>query len=161
MKKSWSFTDVNGQEHSIVYKTGFGGMKLIVDGTKHKLKSQNWFVNVIDYYVRIAGTGINLVAIGNKVDVAIDGVFIGSGEQYVPVQANTPAWVWVLVGLSSVIGFVLNGVLGILVAVAFATLYINFALAKQTGKVIAAFVGWIIVQTVMFLLVNYIYLGLW
>ena len=36
MKKSWSFTDTYGKEHSIVYKAGFG-LKLIVDGTTYKL----------------------------------------------------------------------------------------------------------------------------
>ncbi len=153
MKKSWSFTDVNGQEHKIEYKTGFS-MKLIVDGTTHKLKSQNKFVNVIDYYVRINGTGMNLVAIGNKVDLAIDGVFVGSGEQYVPVQVNTPAWIWVLVGVSVLVGFLMNGVLGMAIAAAFATLYINAALAKQWGKVIASFVGWIVVQALLIFLVS-------
>lgn len=156
MKKSWSFTDVNGQEHKIEYKTGFS-MKLIVDGTTHKLKSQNKFVNVIDYYVRINGTGMNLVAIGNKVDLAIDGVFVGSGEQYVPVQVNTPAWIWVLVGVSFLVGCLMNGALGAVVAIAFGTLYINAALAKQWGKVIASFVGWIVVQTLLILVIGSLY----
>ena len=62
MKKSWSFTDMYGKEHSIVYKAGFG-LKLIVDGTTYKLKSQNWFVNVVDYSIEIAGSDIRLVAI--------------------------------------------------------------------------------------------------
>ena len=44
MKKSGSFTDMYGKEHSIEYKNGFG-LKLIVDGTKYKLKSQNWWVD--------------------------------------------------------------------------------------------------------------------
>lgn len=92
MKKTWSFTDMNGAEHSIVYKNGFGN-KLIVDGTVYKVKSQNWFINVLDYSIQIAGTDIRLVVLGNKADVAINGVYIGSGEKYVPIQANTPAYV--------------------------------------------------------------------
>lgn len=148
MKKSWSFTDMYGKEHSIEYKNGFG-LKLIVDGTTYKLKSQNWFVNVIDYSIEIAGSDIRLVAIGNKVDVAINGVYIGSGERYVPVQANTPAWVWVLVGVSAVVGFLLNSALGVLVAVCFATFYINFAISGKRKTVIALFLVWVVVQAIL------------
>ena len=101
MKKSWSFTDMNGRQHNIEYKSGFGN-KLIVDGNTYKLKSQNWFIQVLDYSIEIAGTDIRLVVIGNKADVAINGVYIGSGEPYIPIQANTPAYVWVLVGISTI-----------------------------------------------------------
>lgn len=148
MKKSWSFTDMYGKEHSIEYKNGFG-LKLIVDGTVYKLKSQNWFINVIDYSIEIAGTDIRLTAIGNKVDVAVNGVYLGSGKQYVPIQANTPAWVWVLVGLSAVVGFFLNSLLGILVAVCFGTFYINFAISRKNGMVIACFAAWVVVQAIL------------
>ena len=73
MKKSWSFTDMNGRQHNIEYKSGFGN-KLIVDGNTYKLKSQNWFIQVLDYSIEIAGTDIRLVVIGNKADVSINGV---------------------------------------------------------------------------------------
>lgn len=148
MKKSWSFTDMYGTEHSIVYKNGWG-LKLIVDGTTYKLKSQNWFVNVIDYSIMIAGSDIRLVAIGNKVDVAINGVYLGSGEKYVPVQANTPAWVWVLVGISVIVGIVCNAALGAVVGVCFGTIYINCGISGKKGKVIAAFIAWVVIQAIM------------
>ncbi len=148
MKKSWSFTDTYEKEHSIEYKNGFG-LKLIVDGTAYKLKSQNWFVNVIDYSVEIAGTDLRLVAIGNKVDVAINGVYIGSGEPYVPIQANTPSWVWVLVGISAVVGGLLNSALGVVIGIAFGTFYINYAITRKNGMVIACFAVWVVVQTIL------------
>lgn len=151
MKKSWAFTDMYGKEHSIVYKAGFG-LKLIVDGTTYKLKSQNWFVNVIDYSIEIAGSDIRLVAIGTKVDVAINGTYIGSGEPYVPIQANTPAWVWVLVGISAVVGFLCNSALGLVIGVAFGTLYINYGIAKKNGKVITVFIVWVVLQAILLFL---------
>ena len=64
MKKSWAFTDVNGVEHSIVYKNGFSN-KLIIDGNQYKVKSQNWFLNVLDYSIEIAGSDIRLVVMGS------------------------------------------------------------------------------------------------
>ncbi|MDE6961127.1 MAG: hypothetical protein K2P27_09725 [Lachnospiraceae bacterium] len=148
MKKSWSFTDMYGKEHSIVYKAGFG-LKLIVDGTAYKLKSQNWFVNVIDYSIEIAGSDIRLVAIGTKVDVAINGTYIGSGEPYVPIQANTPSWVWVLVGISAVVGLLLNSALGVLIGVCFGTFYINYAVSRKNKMVIACFLAWVVVQAIL------------
>lgn len=159
MKKSWSFTDENGQKHSIEYKAGFG-LKLIVDGTTYKLKSQSKFINVIDYYVRIAGTGINLVAIGNKVDVAVGGIFIGSGEPYEPVQVNTPAWVWVLVGVSVLVGGLLNGAIGAALAAVFSTLYVSAAFSKQMGKVVLGFIGCMVVQFAILGLKYFIYSAL-
>ena len=148
MKKSWSFTDMYGKEHSIVYIAGFG-LKLIVDGTAYKLKSQNWFVNVIDYSIEIAGSDIRLVAIGTKVDVAINGTYIGSGEPYVPIQANTPSWVWVLVGISAVVGLLLNSALGVLIGVCFGTFYINYAVSRKNKMVIACFLAWVVVQAIL------------
>ncbi len=148
MKKSWSFTDTYGKEHSIVYKAGFG-LKLIVDGTAYKLKSQNWFINVIDYSIEIAGSDIRLVAIGTKVDVAINGVYIGSGKPYVPIQANTPAWVWVLVGVSAIVGLLLNAALGVVIAICFGTFYINFAVSRKNKMVIACFLAWAVIQAIL------------
>lgn len=148
MKKSWSFTDTYGKEHSIVYKAGFS-IKLIVDGTAYKLKSQNWFVNVIDYSIEIAGSDIRLVAIGTKVDVAINGVYIGSGKPYVPIQANTPAWVWVLVGISTVVGVLVNAALGAVIGICFGTFYINFAVSRKNKMVIACFLAWVVIQSIL------------
>lgn len=148
MKKSWAFTDMYGNEHSIVYKASFG-LKLIVDGTTYKLKSQNWFVNVIDYSIEIAGSDIRLVAIGTKVDVAINGTYIGSGEPYVPIQANTPAWVWALVGISAVVGLLVNAALGVIVGVGFGTFYINYAISRKYKMVAVCFLAWVIVQAML------------
>lgn len=148
MKKTWSFTDMNGAEHSIVYKNGFGN-KLIVDGTVYKVKSQNWFIDVLDYSIQIAGTDIRLVVLGNKADVAINGVYIGSGEKYVPIQANTPAYVWVLVGISTIGGYFVSGLISLLIGITMSTLYVKHALNKKTGAVIGCFIGCTIIQIVL------------
>lgn len=148
MKKSWSFTDNNGMQHNIEYKSGLG-MKLIVDGNKYKLKSQNWFIVILDYSIEIAGTDIRLVAIGNKVDVAINGVYIGSGEPYVPIQANTPAWVWVLVGISTIGGYFISGLPAILIGILMSTVYVKNALKKKTGMVIGCFIACTLLQVIL------------
>lgn len=152
MKKSWSFTDMNGRQHSIEYKSGFGN-KLIIDGNTYKVKSQNWFINVLDYSIEIAGTDIRLVVIGNKADVAINGVYVGTGEPYIPIQANTPAYVWVLVGISTIGCYFLFGLLSALIGIFMSTLYVKLALNKRTGAVIASFVGCTVLQIVVWFVV--------
>lgn len=152
MKKSWSFTDMNGRQHNIEYKSGFGN-KLIVDGNTYKLKSQNWFIQVLDYSIEIAGTDIRLVVIGNKADVAINGVYVGSGEPYVPIQANTPAYVWVLVGISTIGIYFLFGLLSALIGILMSTFYVKLALNKKTAAVIGCFVGCTVLQVVVWFVV--------
>ena len=73
MTKKWEVT-VNGINNVIEYKTGFGA-KILVNGQAYKVKSQNWFVMMVDYPITIDGTEFRVVAIGNKVDLAVNGVY--------------------------------------------------------------------------------------
>ena len=87
MTKKWEVT-VNGTNNVIEYKAGFGA-KILVNGQAYKVKSQNWFVMMVDYPIMIDDTEIRVVVIGNKVDLAVNGVYQGSGEQYQPLH-KTP-----------------------------------------------------------------------
>ena len=72
MTKKWEVT-VNGTNNVIEYKAGFGA-KILVNGQAYKVKSQNWWVMMVDYPIMIDDTEIRVVAIGNKVDLAVNGV---------------------------------------------------------------------------------------
>ena len=87
MTKKWEVT-VNGTNNVIEYKAGFGA-KILVNGQAYKVKSQNWFVMMVDYPITIDDTELRVVVIGNKVDLAVNGVYQGSGEQYQPLH-KTP-----------------------------------------------------------------------
>ena len=87
MTKKWEVT-VNGTNNVIEYKAGFGA-KILVNGQAYKVKSQNWWVMMVDYPIMIDDTEIRVVAIGNKVDLAVNGVYQGSGGQYQPLH-KTP-----------------------------------------------------------------------
>ena len=86
MTKKWEVT-VNGTNNVIEYKAGFGA-KILVNGQAYKVKSQNWFVMMVDYPITIDDTELRVVVIGNKVDLAVNGVYQGSGEQYQPLHKN-------------------------------------------------------------------------
>ena len=95
MKKQWTVTAADGMNHVIEYK----GRSLLVDGQKYPLKSSNWFIQLIDYAINFGETQCRLVVMGNKVDLAVNGRYLGSGEPYQPI-ASLPVYVSVLAGIS-------------------------------------------------------------
>ena len=148
MKKKWE-VEVDGVKHEIEYKAGLG-RKIIIDGELHKVKSSNWFINVVDYEIKFNETVCQLVVIGAKADLAVNGTFLGSNEPYKPVS-SLPSWIWVLVGISILGGMLFAGILALLVGLFMSMLYIQFGLQKKNGAVIGSFVGCTVLQLVIFL----------
>lgn len=152
MKKQWNVT-VNGIQHKIEYKSGFG-TKLIVDGEIHKLKSQNPFVVLIDCPIIIDGAEVRVVVIGNKADIAVNGVYISNQEKYIPVR-KVAAWANVLLGLSAIGGWLLCGVLGLCLGILFGVQYISQNLKEKNGMVIGLFIACTAIQVLICWLVNF------
>lgn len=150
MKKQWE-VNVDGVKHVIGYQAGFG-IKIFIDGELHKAKSANWFINMVDYSITFGNEECRLVAVGNKVDLAVNGTYLGSGEAYKPLS-NTPAWVYVLAGISILGGYILSGLISLLVGVLMSVLYVKMSLDKKTGAVIALFVGCTVIQVIVFFLI--------
>lgn len=134
---SWEVTDSNGAVHTITCKVG-GKTKITVDGELYKVKSSNWFINIVDYEIDIPGANCHVVAIGKNIDLAVNGVYRSNGDAYEPVS-NLPAWVWVLVALSVIGGFFCGGVLCMAIGCIFSTLYVQFAVKKQIKLTILMF----------------------
>lgn len=151
MTKQWQIT-VDGVPHTIQYKAGFG-RKMLVDGQVYKLKSMNPFLNVVDYSINIGGAQIQLVVIGTKADLALNGTFLGSGQPYQPVS-TAPAWTWILVGLSTIGGVVLSGVWGCLIGILFSTTYVKNGIMRKTGAAIGLFVLCTIIQVIVMFLAS-------
>lgn len=84
---------VNGKNHTIEIKRGFGALKVVVDGQVEKVRSQNFWIMLLDREIRIEDKVLNLVMIGSKADLAVDGVFLGSGKKYAPVKASPQIWI--------------------------------------------------------------------
>lgn len=129
--KKWE-VDVDGVKHVIQYKAGIT-RKIIVDGEKYKAKSSNMFINVIDYGITFGNTDCKLVVIGNKADLAVNGTFLGSQKPYEPVS-NVASWVWIFVGLSILGGYLIAGLLSLLVGILGSMLYIQFGIQKRMVK---------------------------
>lgn len=145
--KKWEI-EVDGVTHEIQYKAGLNN-KIIVDGETYKVKSSNIFVKVIDYVISFGDTKCNLVVIGTKVDLAVNGTFLGSKKPYEPTS-NVAPWIWVLVGISTIGGMLLSGILSLAIGAIMSTLYIQFGMKKKNGAVIGSFIGCCFIQILIF-----------
>ncbi|ADL53069.1 hypothetical protein [Clostridium cellulovorans] len=148
--KKWK-VEADGVIHEIQYKRGFNN-KIIVDGETYKVKSSNIFVNVIDYVISFGDTHCNLVVIGSKVDLAVNGTFLGSNKPYEPTS-NVSPWIWVLVGLSTIGGMLLSGILSLAIGVIMSTFYIQFGMKKKNGATIGCFIGCTLIQILIFFVI--------
>lgn len=113
MKKKWNVT-IDGRTHEIVYKGGSFKNQFFVDGEATKVKSTNWFIQVFDVPIELEGKTLHLTAIGAKVDLAVDDVYINSKKPYVPLS-NIPGWINGLAIAVIIIGWFLSGLLGIVI----------------------------------------------
>ncbi len=131
MERIWTVTDSMGNPHQIMFKRGaFGGAKCIVDGDTYKMKSKNWVIWMADHQISIPGAECNLVVIGNKISLAVNGTYLEDGAPYEPIR-NIPAWLNVLVVVNAVIGVFMFGMIGLAVNVLLALLTFKLSLGKK------------------------------
>lgn len=154
MTRDWSVTDSMGNAHQITFKKGIGGAKCIVDGDAYKMKSKNWVIWMADHQISIPGAECNLVVIGNKVRLAVNGVYLEDGTPYEPIR-NIPVGINVLVGLSAVASIFMFGLIGFCINILVDLAAYKLALSKKTGAAYAA----LIVFTVVVLVVGFLIIG--
>ncbi len=137
-----------GNPHQITFKRGFGGAKCIVDGDSYKMKSKNWVIWMADHQISIPGAECNLVVIGNKIRLAVNGTYLEDGTPYEPIR-NIPVWLNVLVGLNAVIAAFMFGVLGLAVAILLDFLTYKMSLSKKNGPAMAIQIALLVVLLVI------------
>lgn len=150
---NWTITDSNGTAHNLECKSkAFSGSQITVDTNTYKVKSSNWFVNLIDYTVDFPGVSCHIVMIGNKARLVVNGKYSDDGMAYEPIT-GIPAWTWALVAFSVLGGWFFGGILCCAVGVVFSAIYVSGALEKKTRAVALAFVGFIVI-VLIFLALN-------
>ncbi|MDE7428411.1 MAG: hypothetical protein K2N00_03930 [Lachnospiraceae bacterium] len=154
MTKNWSVTDSMGNVHQIAFTKGFGGAKCIVDGDTYKMKSKNLVIWMADHQISIPGAECNLVVIGNKVRLAVNGTYLEDGTPYEPIR-NIPVGINVLVGLSAVVSIFMFGLIGFCINILVDLAAYKMTLSKKTG---AAY-GILIAFTVVVLVLGFLVIG--
>jgi len=119
-----------------MFKKGFGGAKCIVDGDTYKMKSKNWVIWMADHQISIPGAECNLVVIGNKIRLAVNGTYLEDGTPYEPIR-NIPTWLNVLVGINAVIAVFMFGMIGLAIAVLLDLLTYKLSLSQKNGIALA------------------------
>jgi hypothetical protein len=113
MKKKWNVI-IDGNDHEIAFKPGAFRGKKIVDGVSTPIKSTSMFIRVFDEPIELEGKTLHLTAIGSKVDLAVDDVYLNSKKPYVPLN-EIPRWAYGFTAAIIIIGWILSGLVGILV----------------------------------------------
>ena len=144
--------EADGVTHQIQFQRKLTKNIINIDGETYNVKSSNMFINLLDYGISFGTTDCNLVVLGKKGDLAVNGVFLGSKEPYEPV-GNMSSLIWVLVGISSIGGFILAGLLGLLIGILMSSAYITFGMKKKNGAAVGCFVACTLIQILVFFVV--------
>ena len=132
MERVWTVTYIMVNMHLIMFNKGFGGAKCIVDGDTYKMKSKNWVIWMADHQISIPGAECNLVVIGNKIRLAVNGTYLEDGTPYEPIR-NIPTWLNVLVGINAVIAVFMFGMIGLAIAVLLDLLTYKLSLSQKNS----------------------------
>lgn len=129
MKSKWN-VEVNGMNHEIAFKPGAFKAKVVVDGVTTPIKNNSLFIRLFDVPINLDGTIIHLTAIGRKVDLAVDGVYLNSKKPYVPFE-NIPKWTYILSAILSLGGWAFCGLIGLCLGLLSSTLIISRSITPQ------------------------------
>ncbi len=113
MKTKWNVT-IDGRTHEVAFKPGVFKGRKVVDGVATPVKSMNWCIRLFDEPIELEGRTLHLTAIGAKVDLAVDDVYLNSKKPYVPLS-NIPGWAHGFTIALIIIGFLLSGLFGTMV----------------------------------------------
>lgn len=129
MKSKWNVT-VNGVSHEIALKPGVFKAKAVVDGVSTPIKNKSLFIRLFDVPLDLDGTTVHLTAIGRKVDLAVEGVYLNSKAPYVPFE-NIPKWTYILSAILSLGGWAFCGLIGLCLGLLSSTLIISRSVNPQ------------------------------
>lgn len=144
MKKSWNIK-IGDYQYDVQYTAGsFSGMrKIIVDGVESVIPNKMSYDFIgMDVPVEIGGKRCRLVVHGKKADIAVDGVFVESGEVYEPLQ-GMPKWNWIFIVMCLAIPIIsMGGALPVLIGLMGAMWTCRVASANKRSVVVKMLCCW-------------------
>ena len=71
-------------------------------------EEQKTVIRLIDEPIVIGSKTLNLTAIGGKVDLAVDGLYLNSAKPYIPLS-NIPGWSTAIMLILTIFGWLVGG----------------------------------------------------
>lgn len=116
------------------------------------MKSKNWVIWMADHQISIPGAECNLVVVGNKVRLAVNGTYLEDGTPYEPIR-NIPVLLNVLVGINAIATIFMFGVLGFCLNILADLLCYKLSLSKKNGIAYVIQIVWLVLVLVLGFLV--------
>lgn len=132
MAKKWT-VEVDGSAHEVRYQKGLFKSKIIVDGAETPVKSKSAFIQLIDEPISIGSKTLHLTAIGAKIDLAADGVYLNSGKPYVSLS-KIPGWATVITILLLIFGWFMGGLIGLVLGLLGGMIVLSNSLTLGKGN---------------------------
>lgn len=130
LKYNWNVM-IDGKEHKIVFTPGLIKGKRLVDGVVTLVQNTNWFIRLFDDAFEVDGKILHLTAIGNKIDLAVDGVYLNSKKPYTPIK-TVPNWINILSGILLLTGMGFGGLIGLFIGAVFGICMIVYSISPKT-----------------------------
>ena len=121
---------VEGASHTVELKEGKVFRHLFIDNIEEPIRSRLPLMTVVDRTIWLGTKPVQLVIVGKKADLAVDGVFLTSGEPYRAVN-RIPWFVWLFFILSPILGLLLADLAGFLLGFVAGYFYLRVAVAPD------------------------------
>ncbi len=154
--QKWN-VEIEGQTYEIIYKPNVWSDKtnLTINGETTAIKSNGLQALAgIDTPITVGGKKLQFVRVGQKADIAMDGIYLDSKKEYKPI-GKVPWWGWIFAVLGIVIPVVsLGGALPVLLGIAAAVSCIRISVQPQMKTAVKAFIcfGITVLAWILFLL---------
>lgn len=156
--KSWK-TSFLGEisEITVEFHNFTGKHKLFVDGKElslnHTFKTK---LTGLDYGFKVNEKKVRLVFKGNKADLAIDGYFMDSKKEYIPLM-EMPNWIWIfIIGCLAIPFYTLGGAVPAVIGMLGAILCAKVSVQPSMGVPLKAFLSLAITGLSWFLLFMFV-----
>lgn len=151
--KSWN-TNILGKasEITVEFHNFSGKHKLLVDGKEEKLKHTfKTKLTGLDHGFKVNEKEVRLVITGNKADLAVDGYYLDSKKEYIPLM-EMPNWIWIfIIGCLAIPFYTLGGavpaVIGMLGAILCAKVSVHPSIGTPLKVIISLLItglSWVV-----------------
>lgn len=100
-KKNWKL-NIDDVDYNIEYAWGVFSKKLSANGQDIPMEKSKFLTGINETHFSLGSKEIAFVNMGRKIDLALDGKYISTGEDFVSI-GDMPKWAWIFIILNGLI----------------------------------------------------------